>query len=388
MFGKTQLMNVALGFGMAMFVSGCAVSSQSVGGCAKEGAIALFEQPSVEKQINRVATASAILKSNHLIINEMPISVDASWMEKVTSDISDEQEKIIMKKLEKDPYFGTVLLTDLQNKNLTTILSRLSPLEKTLYHRIDTFFSEYPDIYTLTADVSKLLKFQGGVLKPVEAIKGDRYANMEEAIISMVPVNSKKELEQSIKEYKTSLGVVARKKEFLGELEKDTASKTANKDKIEVTTQEIKDLEKISDEKEKIMDAQWKQAIASIDTGIDDKKIELAKKIYKVLTALNDGAIQAGCLYTTAGLKTYGALGQMDKEVQRLAIATAISPVLMTKRISRLKDNALMTIPNMFVGVYAIGKQQLFISKYIDVVSKIVKIDEDKKKLANNNASK
>jgi hypothetical protein len=385
MFHKSQLAKIALGVSTALFVSGCAVSSQSVGGCAKEGAMALFEQPSVEKQINRVATASAIIKSNHLIINEMPISVDATWMEAVTSDITDEQERVILKKLEKDPYFGTVLLTDLQNRNLTTIISRLSPLEKTLYHRIETFFNEYPDIYTLTASIEKLLKFQGGTLKPVSAVTGDRYANLEEAVISMVPVNSRKDLQQSVKEYKMSLGVVAKKKETLGLLEKDAASKTANKDKIDVVTQEIKDLEKVADEKEKIMDAQWKQAIASIDTSIDDKKIELAKKIYKVLTALNDGAIQAACLYTTAGLKTYGALGQMDKEVQRLAIATAIAPDLMTKRLARLKDNALMTIPNMFVGVYAIGKQQLFISKYIDVIEKIVKIDEDKKKLANNN---
>ncbi len=99
--------------------------------------------------------------------------------------------------------------------------------------------------------------------------------------------------------------------------------------------------------------------------------------------SINDGAIQAGCLYTTAIAKTYQSLEQLDKEVQRLAVATAVSPALMQKRLARLKDNAIMTIPNAFVGAYAIAKQKIFVNKYIDVVEKIVKIDEDRQKLAN-----
>ena len=375
--------HIALSLSLAFFASGCAVSTQSVGGCAKEAAVAVFEKPSMEKQINRVATATAVIKSNYLIINELPISIDAAWMDSITADITPEQEQAILKKLEKDPYFGTVHLTDIQSGNLVGLLSKLSPLEKSLYQRIDTFFNEYPDIYVLTASIEKMLKFEGGTLKPVNAIKGDSYKNLEEAVLSMVPANSKKELQVSISDYKKSLGAVARKKAVLGDLEKDKASKEANKEKIPVVEQEIKDLEKIADEKEKIMDEQWKVAIANIDTSIDDKKIALAKKIYKVLTAINDGALQASCLYTTAIAKTYYSMGELDKEAQRLALATAVSPALMQKRLARLKDNAIMTIPNAFVGAYAIAKQKIFVNKYIDVVEKIVKIDEDRQKLAN-----
>lgn len=375
--------HIALSLSLAFFASGCAVSTQSVGGCAAEGVTALLEKPSMEKQINRVATATAVIKTNYLIINEMPISVDAAWMDSITASITPEQEKVILKKLENDPYFGTVHLTDIQSGNLIGLLSKLSPLEKSLYQRIDTFFNEYPEIYTLTGSIEKMIKFQGGTLKPVNAITGDSYKNLEDAVLSMVPANSKKELQVSIGEYKKAIGAVARKKATLGDMEKDSATKEANKEKIPVVEQEIKDLEKIADEKEKIMDEQWKVAIQNIDTNIDEKKIALAKKIYAVLTSINDGAIQAGCLYTTAIAKTYQSLGQLDKEVQRLAVATAVSPALMQKRLARLKDNAIMTIPNAFVGAYAIAKQKIFVNKYIDVVEKIVKIDEDRQKLAN-----
>jgi hypothetical protein len=317
------------------------------------------------------------------MINELPVSVDAAWMDSIITDITPEQEQAILKKLEKDPYFGTVHLTDIQSGNLVGLHSKLTPLEKSLYQKIDTFFEKYPNIYVLTASIEKMLKFEGGALKPVNAIKGDSYKNLEEAVLSLVPANSKKELQVSISDYKKSLDAVARKKAVLGDLEKDEASKEANKEKIAVIEQEIKDLEKIADEKEKIMDEQWKVAIANIDTSIDDKKIALAKKIYKVLTAINDGTLQASCLYTTALAKTYQSLGQLDDEAKRLALATAVSPALMQKRIARLKDNAIMTIPNILVGSYAIAKQKIFVNKYIDVVEKIVKIDEDRQKLAN-----
>lgn len=374
--------HIAAFISLAFFTTGCAVSTQSVGGCAKEAAVAVFEKPSMEKQINRVATATAVIKSNYLIINEMPISVDATWMDAITTDITKEQEEAILKKLEKDPYFGTVHLTDIQSGNLIGLFNKLSPLEKSLYQRIDTFFSEYPDIYVLTASIEKMIKFQGGTLKPVNAIKGDSYKNLEEAVLSMVPINSKKELQTSISEYKKSLGAVAKKKAILGDMEKDKATKEANKDKIPVVEQEIKELDKIADEKEKIMDTQWKVAIQNIDTSIDDKKIILAKKIYKVLTAINDGTLQASCLYATAIAKTYYSMGELDKEAQRLALATAVSPALMQKRLIRLKDNAIMTIPNAFVGAYAVAKQKIFVNNYIDVVEKIVKIDEERQKLA------
>lgn len=378
-----KLTNIVISLFLALFASGCALSAQSVGGCAKEAAVAVFEQPSMEKQINRVATATAIIKSNYLIMNELPISVDAAWMDSITTDITPEQEQAILKKLEKDPYFGTVHLTNALSGNLVGLFSKLSPLEKSLYQRIDTFFNEYPDVYVLTANIEKMVKFEGGTLKPVNAIKGDSYKNLEEAVLSMVPANSKKELQASISDYKKSVDEVARKKAVLGDLQKDKASKEANKEKIPVVEQEIKDLEKIADEKEKIMDEQWKIAIANIDTSIDDKKIALAKKIYKVLTAINDGALQASCLYTTAIAKLYSSMGQLDEEIKRLTVATAASPELMQKRLARLKDNAIMAIPSAFVGIYAIAKQKIFINKYIDVVEKIVKIDEDRQKLAN-----
>jgi hypothetical protein len=380
-----RVVSIAFSILVVLFTSGCGVSTASVGSSVKEVAFAAIEPPSIEKQINRVATASAIIKSNQFILKKMPISVDATWMDEITSDITDEQEKRILNKLKQDPYFGTVILTNVQQGIPGALMGVLSPLEKSLYQRVDTFFSQYPNnIYALTADTNKLLNFQGGATKPVKALRSDRYANLEAAIISMIPTNMQKDLQKAIKEYEKSTDAVLKKKELIGKLTKDEASKKQNEEKIAVAEHEIKELEKVVDEKEKIMDEQWKLSTASIDTGINDKKIALASKIQKVLTAMNDGAVQAGVLYVAATAKAYTAIGQIKEEIGRLGIATAASPKLMTKRIARLKDNALMLVPNIAVGAYLIVKQQIFISKYSDVIDKVVSVGKDKEKLAKN----
>jgi hypothetical protein len=195
-----NIVNVVFGICIALFTAGCGVSTSSLGSSTKEVAVSFVEPPSIKKQINRVATASAIIKSNQFIMKKMPISIDATWMDKITKDITEEQENRVLNKLKQDPYFGTVILTNVQQSIPGALMRILSPLEKFLYQRVDTFYSHYPNnIYILTADTNKLLNFQGGTTKPVRAIKGDRYANLEATIISMLSVNTQKDLQRAKK---------------------------------------------------------------------------------------------------------------------------------------------------------------------------------------------
>jgi hypothetical protein len=146
-------------------------------------------------------------------------------------------------------------------------------------------------------------------------------------------------------------------------------------------------MEKVVDEKEKIMDQLWESAIATLDTNVDDKKMELVRKIQSVLSTVDDNAIFAACTYTFALLKGYQSIGQLDNEMKILARTAAAATAnphinnLMQQRIKRLGGNAIMAIPNIAVGMYMIVKQQLFASKYNGVIKKLIKADDEKQKL-------
>jgi hypothetical protein len=85
---------------LAVFmISGCATTggptkSNALAGCAKEGVIALIENPNMEKQVNRAATATALLKVSNEMLYRMPVSADAQWIEEVTYENTPEQQKL------------------------------------------------------------------------------------------------------------------------------------------------------------------------------------------------------------------------------------------------------------------------------------------------------
>lgn len=358
--------------------------------------MAYIESANMEKQVNRVATATAILKASNEMLYRMPISADAKWVEDLSRDISPASEKSMQSKLLNDPFFATVQLTDIASRNMGTLFSKLTPAESYLYETLEKLYASYPpDIYTLSSNIDELQKFKGGKLKNISAMSGDKYNNIGEAILSLVPVNIKKDLKKSIDDYNKAGDAVAKKKETIAKLSKDDAAKKANAEKITFAETELRELEKTTDEKEKIMDEFWKKAVAELDTNINEKKMKLVRKIQTVLSVVDDGAILAGCTYATALAKGYSSLMGLSSEIQMLgvsraaAVANAKMNDLMQKRIERLSRNAVMALPNIAVGVYLIAKQQVFVSKYNDVVNKLVKADNDTKKtpvVQNNNS--
>ncbi len=352
--------------------------------CAKESATALFEKANMEKQVNRTATATAILKASNLMLYKLPISSDAKWVDEISQDISPQREKEIAKKLVNDPFFATVQLTDVISGSPLTIFQNLTPAETYLYETLEKLYVTYPDIYTLSTSLEELQNFKGGKQRGVAAMKANKFKNIEEAVISLVPVNLQKDLKKSIFDLKKSNESVAKKKENIAVLSKDDKAKKENGEKIAVAEAELKELEKNADEKENIMDEFWKKSIAELDTNINDEKMKLVKKIKTVLSVVDDGAILAGCTYTTALAKGYTSLGGFENEMKVLGAVTVVAPGkmkgLMQKRVQRLSKNTLLAIPNIAIGTYMIVRQQMFASKFSDVINKLVKADEENQK--------
>lgn len=356
-----------------------------IASCAKEGLTAFMEKANMEKQVNRAATATAILKASNLMLYKLPISSDAKWVDDISQEISPQREKAIENKLTNDPFFATVQLTDVISGSPLTILQKMTPAESYLYETLEKLYDGYPEIYTLSTSLDELQNFKGGKQKSVQAMKGNKFNNIEDAVISLVPVNLQKDLRKSITDLKKSNEIVAKKKESIGVLSKDDNAKKVNADKITVAESELKELEKSVEEKEKIMDTLWEKSIAELDTNINDEKMKLVKKIKAVLSVVDDGAILAGCTYTTALAKGYTSLDGFEKEMKILGAVTVAAPGkmkgLMQERVKRLSKNALIAIPNIAVGTYMIVKQQMFASKFSDVINKLAKADEEMQKV-------
>ena len=371
----------------------------AIASCAKEGATAFFEKANMEKQVNRTATASAILKASNLMLYKLPISSDAKWVDAISEDITPQREKLIANKLVKDPFFATVKLTDSISGDFMTGLQNLTPAESYLYETLDKLYDTYPDVYTLSTSLDQLQNFKGGKQKGVNAGKGNKFKNIEDAVISLVPVNLQKDLKKSIEDLTKSNVAVAKKKESIGLMCKDDKSKKANAEKITMAEAQLQELEKSVEEKEKIMDTLWEKSIAELDTNINDEKMKLVNKIKTVLSVVDDGAILAGCTYTTALAKGYYSLNGLEDEMKFLSNVTAHAKGnlkgLMQQRTKRLTANAIMAIPNIAVGTYMIVKQQMFASKFSSVINKLAKADEEmqkvkeeQKQVAAENASK
>jgi hypothetical protein len=96
--------------------------------------------------------------------------------------------------------------------NITTFLSRLSPAESHLYGLLEKLYKKYPEIYTLSMSPESFQKFNGGERKNVNAISGNQYENIEDAILSLVAVNVKKDLKAAIDDFRKASNNAANKK--------------------------------------------------------------------------------------------------------------------------------------------------------------------------------
>jgi hypothetical protein len=395
--------SVLIGF-IVFTMSGCSTMM--------EGIQSQMEVPTLEKQANRVAIGMTIVRENNIMAYKMPISSDATWPDLIAADISDLDEIFIVSSLMNDPYFATFHYTEMiQRKMLgsTTSVNMLGeygslvamtldqpikPLTKRAIQKIMILYGKnkanWPNIYQFGNSKDSFLDFKDGKLKEVEALSGDIYATIGEAIISLTPINMQKDLSLAREEMLEWFEEVASLKLEKGELQ--TKSKSAKNRELVLINTRISEAEKSADEKETIYFQILDQAIVALESDInidDENYVKLAKKLNTVSSEIQVGANQA---YSSFGLaminiRANDILRKLPKELKSLAAATIRVPVHLRskyqQRISRVMKNSVYLLPNILIGTYYAYKQSSIAQKYEDFTSIILlayeaKIEQEK----------
>lgn len=399
----------ALSGSIIFLISGCVNS-------VKEGVTAVAEIPTVEAQANRVAVGMSVIRINHIIENKMPISSEANWPKLLSKDISGKQQNIIDKAISNDPYFATHQYSDpIQLKMLGGYFApKVSPLTYRALQKFVILYGnnpkKWPDIFKYSTEMDTFLEFKDADKrqpKMVEAISGDAYPSIYEALISLMPTNYKKDLKSTREAMLRAFDEVAELKKEREELENILATDRAAKspdykgDWQSLSSQEILDIKRqmaVLDQQitnaESEADAAQAVNYQVIDSALEQLKneinlskenVKLAKNIKLAMQEIQYGAGEAGVMFTlaTTNIAARNVIENFPTELASLAASTATMPKkkrkLMGERINRLKDNTLYLLPSIGMGTYYAVKQYRLALKYEDVVDIILAADESRK---------
>lgn len=412
---KLLLINIFLAYIM-IFISGCA--------SLQEGFSSQMEVPTLEKQVNRVAIGMTVVRQNNLMINDMPISADAQWPQAISSELEDTQKQHIADILQKDPYYATAHYTDpIQRKMLgsSAIMSQfgnyghftamllnqtISPITYRAIQKTEAFYGKnyknWPKIFNYGKPLDNFLEFKGGKRVIVEAISGDVYQNLNEALISLAPIGMQKDLKLTQADmsdrYEELSSLKLQKAQKESRLKLDAAQvKTKdkkedyiflkNREKLEIQQdllileEKINEAESIADEHEKIYFALLDNAIAEIQNEInleDMSYVKLAKNINIVSKEIRIGAMQAYTSFALAltNIASNDIIMKFPKELVSLAMGKMYIPSNLQrkydKRILRVIENSFYLLPNILMGTYYATKQINLAKKYQDIAEVIV----------------
>jgi len=407
----------------AVNIMGVMIVTIMMSGCSamKSSAESAMEVPSLENQANRIVVGMGMVRTNSVIGN-MPISADATWPEELNDDLVFEDNKqIISDALDDDPYVATHEYTDLYQKTQLggfTFLSapRIGNLTYSALNRAIILYGpkeeNWPTFFDIATDLSTFHKFKDGTLKQVEATNSNTYKNLDAALISLMPINYQKDLEESRLEMLDAFFAVAELKSLKGTYETQIET---NENPIEdengslpevLSEEEILDLrqktleldttisekEIEADEKEKIHTSLLEEAteVLKNDIDISEEQVALAKNIILASAAIKKGALEAGSAFavTTTILATTDIVQDFQKELETLAIAKIHIPSDLQdtydQRIVRLGKNGLYSLPAIAIGTYYAIKQAYLAEQYETIAEIIVEADALEKEMQRN----
>jgi len=391
---NTVLVSVA-----TLVMSGCSVM--------KSGAESLAQVPSLENQANRIVVGMGLVRTNTVIAN-MPISADATWPEELSDDLVFEDNKqIISDALESDPYVATHEYTDLYQKTqlngfVLIKAPRIGSLTYSALNRAVILYGpdkeNWPTFFDIETDLSTFHKFTDGKLKQVEATSSNVYNNVADALISLMPTNFQKDLQDSREEMINAIKEVAALKSQKGKYETqiETNNEEGNtevldeyeiidlKQQILEIDTSISEKELVADEKESIYTSLLDEAtkVLESDIELDDEQVALARNILLVSSAIKKGALEAGGAFalSTTILATTNIVQDFPKELVTLGVARMYIPDhkadLFDQRLSRLAKNALYAIPAIAIGTYYAIKQSFLAGRYEGIAEIIVEADK------------
>lgn len=400
-------------------------------GCTslQEAFASQMEVPTLEKQANRVAIGMTIVRENNIMAYKKPISADALWPKAISTELTNKQRKHIADILQYEPYFATVHFTEsVQRKMLGSSASLqgmgnyanafgsvfsqpISPLTYRAIQKIEAFYGsdpkKWPNIFNYSSSLDNFLEFKDGTMLDVEALDGDVYETLGEAMIALTPISMQKSLSvartEMLESYENVADLKSQKGQFETSLKKD-ANKLSSQEKQELNNEltvvdvRIKEAESIANEKEMIYYTLLDEAVVALesDMNIDDKNyVNLARNVNIVAAEIESGSNEAYAAFGLAltNLASNDILSNLPKELTSLAYGTAYIPSNLRNkyknRIARLAKNAVYLLPNIFIGTYYASKQSSLAQKYQAVTKTImltykVKVEQDKAAQINN----
>jgi len=401
------------------------VVSFGFSGCStlQEGLASQMEVPTLEHQANRVAIGMTIVRENNMMAFKMPISADAKWPDMIAMDINDSTKTLIDNALMDDPYFATQHYTEVIQRqmlgssnnlsmlgnyaNLTAeILNQsVSPLTYRAFQKVIIFYGEdkenWPNLFNYDSSLKNFLDFKDGNIQDIDSPTGDVYQTLGEAVISLVPVNLQKDLDDARLEMLDAFGEVASYKAEIGSLQtrlekKDTdnnetlseSERIKLEEELETLKTKALEVESAADEKELIYYRLLDNATIAIESDInldDENYVKLARNINTVAKEIYTGSTEAYSSFAIAlgNFASNNVFGNFPQEIKSLAIAKAYVPLNLQKkynqRIGRVVKNALYLFPNVFIGTYYASKQLSLARKYENLTSIILEAYETKK---------
>jgi tRNA pseudouridine-54 N-methylase len=381
-----------------------AATGAAVAEGSSESISAMMESPNVEQQINRINTGINLIRVNTDILERMPVSEDTQWVEKIITPLSQEEYKKVfsLKEIKEDPYYSTVGITNLL---LGRVAMPMSPATAKLYTQLSVIYQNaqnghkkmhlpglysFPDISSPKSYVTFPEDKKVDVIK-VEAKGANLHNNVEDATISLVSEGLQEEINAAKVEYKQTKEEVANKKSVEGELEawlKDdknikSPQRAEKQEALNVAKAEVEAAEATFDEKSDIYFAALEKGADDIEVNFDPSKVELAKKLSKLLDIVDNNAIRAGSLFAaaTAHLAKNG-IDTLSHELVAIQKAQALTTLVgnqkqfLIQRYKRMATGALMAIPNIGIGAYYATKQALLSNEYKNVVNKVLEAAE------------
>jgi len=346
----------------------------------------------------------------------MPISGDSKWADDLTTIMTAEMYVKIRSSysVKNDPYFSTAMIT---NAILRRPALSLTPLNARLYLGLNTIYKNssnetryaehkrysIPDIYELPAFTNMNTFTNFGTINngkkvskiEVDAIRYEKYANLEEAAISLTPRKYQQQLLQARQNYKKAKDDVAKKEGdivVLQEWLKDDANfnhpqRTQKQDSLKVAKETLKISKNILDEEDDIYTILIKDAASQIEAFQSENylvnALPLAKKLNKLLAAVDNNALATLSLFAAATTHlAKNGLGTLDQEIRALIIAKGARQLVgnqqtfLIQRLSRMTKGALMALPNISLGSYYAIKQIREAGRYQIIVDKVLDISE------------